>query len=224
MRIYLLNVDTGRRIFYSDGLDDAEGEKRPGPRGRLGRCEERLGRFKTSMLHAEGRLALGARRVWGWLQRFRHPDERLLVHLRSATGLEIRYPATMGLAEARLAWDEYLKRRLVRHFLWFAVNLLLSPITLLLAPLPGPNVIGYWFVYRAVHHFLVLIGLRRAKGGRVATTFHPSVELDVPLVETERNGDPHPAFGCSPEHLDEFLGRSSSCADTSEIVSPRGET
>ena len=36
------------------------------------------------MLHAEGGLALPARRAWEWLQRFRHPDEWLLVHLRSA--------------------------------------------------------------------------------------------------------------------------------------------
>jgi hypothetical protein len=217
VKIYLVNVDSGRRVFCSDGLDAEEEEVRPRFWGFLGWCEERLRRFRASILHAEGGLALRARRSWEWLQRFRHSDERLLVPLRSAATVEIRYPAALGTAAARAAWDEYLKGRLLRHSWWLIFNLVLSAITLLLAILPGPNVIGYWFAYRAVHHLLVLVGLWRVRSGRIATSFHASEALDVPLAEAERDGQPHPALGLDPRHLDEFLERPASPAPAGSV-------
>ncbi|MEJ7711591.1 MAG: hypothetical protein WKF84_17425 [Pyrinomonadaceae bacterium] len=41
----------------------------------------------------------------------------------------------------------------------------MAPIPLVLAPVPGPNVIGYWFWYRAICHALALMGIRRATCG-----------------------------------------------------------
>jgi membrane protein implicated in regulation of membrane protease activity len=38
--------------------------------------------------------------------------------------------------------------------------------------LPGPNVVGYWFVYRAFCHLLVLLGIRKARDEFERTTVH----------------------------------------------------
>src|SRR5262245_32687832 len=152
------------------------------------------------------------RQIWEWLQHFQYPDDRLLIHLRSAHRLEIHYPAAWGVVAADAAWRDYLRSRLRRHILWLAFYEILSPLTLILAPLPGPNVVGYWFVYRAVHHLLVVIGVVRARRERIPTTLVPSGELDITLQDAERDGGTHPHEVLSREQplVDEFLGRSHS--------------
>ena len=67
------------------------------------------------------------------------------------------------------------------------MNLAISPFTVLLVPVPGPNVVGFWFVYRIVCHALALLGIRRASGPRVTTDFRPSADLDEVPGETLRN-------------------------------------
>lgn len=48
----------------------------------------------------------------------------------------------------------------------------------------GLNVIGYWFVYRAVCHALAMTGLRRAQRGGIETHFHSSEMLGETTLET----------------------------------------
>ena len=50
---------------------------------------------------------------------------------------------------------------------------------------PGPNIIGYWFVYRAICHLLALLGIRRARRQEVPLDCQPSDALnDVPGTPT----------------------------------------
>jgi hypothetical protein len=60
-------------------------------------------------------------------------------------------------------------------------NILILPLSVLLAPLPGPNIIGYWFLYRAVCHVLALLGIRKARAGTAPETFCADASLDVAL-------------------------------------------
>jgi hypothetical protein len=76
---------------------------------------------------------------------------------------------------------------------------LVAPLTVVLAPLPGPNLVGYWFVYRAVHHGLILTGLGRARRGLIDMTFRPDDTLDRPGAVERLVAD--------PEDLGEFLAR-----------------
>ena len=57
---------------------------------------------------------------------------------------------------------------------------------MLFAILPGPNLIGYWFAYRAIHHSLVVWGIRRVRRNQIPTELHPVAALDLPI---ERDGD-----------------------------------
>ena len=83
-------------------------------------------------------------------------------------------------------WTDYLNKQWWRHLAWLIVNGTIAPFTLLLFPLPGPNLIGYWFAYRAVHHTLVVWGIRRVLRKSTPTELHPVVALDLPI---ERDGD-----------------------------------
>jgi hypothetical protein len=179
VKIYLLTIDAGRPIFYAEGLDapDADGTPAPqkGLRGWLERTSRRwheVGRGPQEGVR--GRL----RRAWNWLHRRLGPDEALLTHLGRAARIDLYYPAPMAPHEAVRLWREYLARRRLHHGSWLVVTLLLSPLTVLLTPIPGPNLIGYWFVYRAVCHLRVVIGVRRALGDQVPTHLRPTTALE----------------------------------------------
>ena len=102
---------------------------------------------------------------------------------------------------------EVPRGRRVRHLLGLALNLAISPLTVLLVPVPGPNVVGFWFVYRIVCHALALLGIRRASGPRVTTDFRPSEDLDVVPGETLRSRAARIAAGHRLAGLGAFLKR-----------------
>jgi hypothetical protein len=107
-----------------------------------------------------------------------HPDEPLLAALRSAATIDVYHGQSLGGGTVRALWLDYLRRRMWRHLAWLSFDAALAPLTIVLAPLPGPNLIGYWFAYRAVHQLLMLVGIRRALGGRAETMFHAVAGLD----------------------------------------------
>ena len=172
MKIFLEQTDDGRRIFRADGLEDDEELPVPGRGGVRGWLVRKLHALKHAFHHPKSGLAQRMRRVWDWLRRRMHPDEPLLIHLRTAHAIEVHHPAALSTQEARDAWSDYLARRLRRYLPWLILNALLAPLTVLLVPLPGPNLVGYWIAYRAVRDLLAILGARRALSGRIETTFH----------------------------------------------------
>src|SRR5262249_54279642 len=74
-----------------------------------------------------------------------------------------------------------------RHLFWMCVNTVVAPFTVVLAILPGPNVIGFWFLYRAIVHALIVLGIRRARRGRIPLELRPATSLDRP-IERDQGG------------------------------------
>lgn len=180
--VFLVPLGGGRLVFFSEEPRPRHGEgEAPAPgRGFRGWLERKYRRLKGEIEHSEGGLGRQTRRLWDWLKRFTAPDEPMLRRLRRASRVRLHHPTTMAPKKAQFAWDEYLAARRSHHLIWLAVNLVVSPLSLLLAPIPGPNVVGYWFVYRAACHLLALFGIRRA-GSRSATMeLLPSASLDLP--------------------------------------------
>lgn len=185
VRIYLLQVNKEGPIFYSEGLEGvAENMDAAPERGVRAWLERKYKGLQSAILESEQGVGGHMRRAWEWLHRRTSPDESLLRSLRSANTIEIFHPTTMTPEETRTVWLQYLASRNRRHIWWFIINFIISPLTLLLAPIPGPNIIGYWFVYRAVCHMLALLGVRRARSRQVVTTFHPSSALDEARAES----------------------------------------
>jgi hypothetical protein len=126
------------------------------------------------------------RRSWDWLHSWAHPDEAMLVRLWSARTIDLHYPAARPVDEVRDTWADYLKKQWRRHLVWLIVNGVIAPFSVLFAILPGPNLIGYWFAYRAIHHALVVWGITRVRRNKVPTEFDPIAALDLPI---ERDSD-----------------------------------
>lgn len=165
MKVLLLRLEEERRLFYSEGPEtpsEDEEARNPPKEGVRGWLEAKYRGLQTTITGAESGVGLHMRRAWEWLQRRTAPDEAMLRALRNAEAVHLYYPATMEGEEALDSWTDYLRSRVRRHTLWLILNALITPLTLLLAPIPGPNIIGYWFLYRAVCHLLALLGVRRA--------------------------------------------------------------
>jgi hypothetical protein len=181
VKVFLLRLDSQRSFFYYEDDADAGGPPVLADRGGLrGFLERTYQRVHWSLRHPTGPLTTRIKRARDWLERRVHPDEPLLAALRLAPTIEIHHGSSLAGTDARALWCRYLDGRMRRHLLWLVFDGTLAPLTVLLAPLPGPNLIGYWFAYRAVRQLLILLGIRRASSGRVETMFHSDDDLDGP--------------------------------------------
>jgi hypothetical protein len=211
VKIYLLSIDSRRFFFYADESeppdDEREGDAASGAReaGWRGWLVDRWHRLQSVWDHSEARAVRWTRQVWDWLHSWAHPDEAMLVRLRSARRIDLHHPASRDAEEVRKLWSVYLNRRWWRHLLWMCVNAIVAPLTWLLAILPGPNVIGYWFTYRAFHHTLIVLGLRRIRRGRVEILLHPRDDLDRPIERDEAGKAVHAALEGGAALLDEHV-------------------
>lgn len=189
MKVYLLSLDCGRCVFYSEGPErDAEADALAAlpRRGLRGWVERKFKSLQILLTESEEGVGLRVRRVWEWLQKRTAPDEPLLRGLRGATSVVLHHPPAYTEEEARDLWREYLRGRQGRHAYWAIINALTAPLTLVFTPLPGPNVIGYWVVYRAVCHWLARLGARNARRDGVRTEFRSAGALDGAFGENDQ--------------------------------------
>jgi len=208
VKIYLLSLADGRWVFYSEGLETvAESESAVARRGLRGWAERKYKSLQVILNESEKGVGLRMRRTWEWLQKRTAPDEPALRALRSVRAIELYYPPTLTEEETRSLWTDYLKSRQGRHTFWFGVNAFISPLTVLLAPLPGPNLIGYWFVYRAVCHWLARLGARQSRSEQATTAFLSTAALasSFGVTDDERIAGLASEFGLSG--LDAYLKR-----------------
>ena len=136
-----------RRIAHrvSQQLDEAERQRRHGPpadeapRSFFGRVQARLMRW-----------------VAEWIA-----EQRLLWQLRKKVAACLVYPDDVSEAHARQLLRRSLHRDWERHRFWMIVDSLGLIGSALLIILPGPNVIGYYFLVRTGGHYFSLRGARR---------------------------------------------------------------
>ena len=209
VKIYLLSIDSRRCFFYadeSDPLDDRpDGDGPPGG-GASGWLRDRWQRLQSVWGQSEARAVRWSRKAWDWMHSWAHPDEAMLSQLRSARRIELNYPAARDAGEVRKLWGEYLNHRWWRHILWMRANGLVAPPALAtLWLLPGPNVIGYWFAYRAVHHALIVRGIYRVRRGGVETVLCPRADLDRPIERNDEGKARHAALDGEAPLLDEHV-------------------
>ena len=103
-------------------------------------------------------------------------EQRLLWQLRGKDAVLLVYPDDVTEAQARQLLKRSLQRDWERHRFWLIVDSFGAAGSALLILLPGPNFLGYYFVFRLVGHFL---SLRGARQGLVRVTW--TVEASRPL-------------------------------------------
>jgi hypothetical protein len=85
-------------------------------------------------------------------------EQRLLWRLRSESHVTAFYPEGLDPARAMETIRGSLASDADRHRRWLVIDTLGMLCSLVLVPLPGPNVPGYYFTFRVVGHFLAMRG------------------------------------------------------------------
>lgn len=115
-------------------------------------------------------------------------EQRLLWHLRYETTVTLLHPDTLGSAEAIAIVRGELANDYARHRRWLVVDTLATLVT---GPvfffIPGPNVVSWYFSFRAVGHFFSMKGARRGLSV-IEFTPQPSEALSAVASALEAEG------------------------------------
>jgi hypothetical protein len=212
VKIYLLLIDHERFFFYSNPSDassdwgEADDSTEPPRSGVRGWVQAKFHQFNSAWNQPHSRAMRWMRRAWDWLHTWGHPDEAMLARLWKARTIDLHHPAARPGDEVRELWQCYLGQQWRRHLVWLIFNGTIAPPAIaVLWILPGPNLIGYWFAYRAIHHLLVVCGIRRVRRKVIATELHPLRALDTLIERDDFGKATHSAIGGAAGLLDEHL-------------------
>ena len=184
MDVFVIPIGLEQYELYCESPAEAPSLEPPSG-GFIGRLRHR---FAVMLHEAEERrvgsapstaTTRGARfkeRIMAWVAE-RIAEQRLLWNLRSETAVAATYPQDMTFDQVMALIRRTLQRDYGRHRLWLGVDGLLLIASAALIPVPGPNIVGYYFAFRVVGHWLcvrgALQGLRR-----VDWTGRPSAPLN----------------------------------------------
>jgi len=172
MNVFLVPVAPDRYELCCEEHDDSSAE--PPPKGFSGRMLHRLRERLTAMGKEGGVKARAARWIAESIE-----EQRLLWQLRGRSDAELVYPGNLTEAQAMQLLRRSLSRDWERHRFWLIVDTLGGLASVPLTLVPGPNVIGYYFLFRIVGHYLSLRGARQGLT-RIAWTLQPAPDGPQP--------------------------------------------
>ncbi len=171
MEVFLVPVGRGRHALYCEPGDDSPGHVAASAPGFWKRMSERFADvLATVEREHDARSHPDAPRPSGMWQRVRGrvmcwmaekiAEQRLLWRLRGRTQVRALFPLGLEPDRALTIVRGNLARDFDRHRWWLVVDLLGGLVGLALTPIPGPNLLGYYFAFRIVGHFFALRGAR----------------------------------------------------------------
>jgi hypothetical protein len=151
-------------------------------------------RFREMIADAERERRLGTPvgQGRGWAARIRAKtmrwvaesiaEQRLLWHLRKQDAARLHYPDDLQETQAAAVLRDQLGRDFMKHRLWLAIDsVLMLLFGVVLFAVPGPNIVGYYFAFRVVGHYLSMRGARQGLDGVAWSHCH-----SAPLTELRR--------------------------------------
>jgi hypothetical protein len=168
--VYLIPIGPDRFDLYAEPSAEAEADGEPpadaGFWGRQAHTFHRTWRETSRAAHAARQTDAGRIiRLRDWMVRRiadSITDQQTLWSLRHATVVPFVYPAALLETSAVAHRHRLLIKARRHHGIWLMVHLVAVAITAVLMVLPGPNLIGYYFAFRVIGHFLSWRGARRA--------------------------------------------------------------
>ena len=163
--VYLVPIGSGRFELYTEPPEDSASGAAPREhdgfvRRTIQRLEQRWHRAAHAAAHGPGTGE--ARR--GGVARARDrivrriaesiAEQRTLWAIRTLTAAALVYPSDLSDASAAAARERLLTHARRHHGRWLLLNIVGVALTAILVLVPGPNVIGYYFAFRVIGHFL----------------------------------------------------------------------
>lgn len=181
MNVYLVPIGPDGYELYCEpqagAPGDGDGDVRP-----VGWRQKAAATFRRVLAYLESerqrraarRAARQRRTAWqrardrmvAWLAE-RVAEQRLLWHLRRHATVTAHHPDDIAAAAAEDVVRESLRRDGTRHLRWLVVYAIAMAAAWPLSFIPGPNVLLYYFIFRAMGHYLSWVGARH--GNRAVT-------------------------------------------------------
>jgi hypothetical protein len=114
-------------------------------------------------------------------------EQRTLWSLRTCSSASLQHPAGLPKDAAKRILDDLLAHARRHHGRWLLADLVLMLAAVVLTLVPGPNLLGFYFLFRVIGHLQSWRGARQAID-KVTWSFEPSAELDelMTLVDVPR--------------------------------------
>jgi hypothetical protein len=176
MDVFLIPLGGDRYELYCEAPDETEPSQEPPTSGIIARIKyqfalvyaaaerSRHRRAAPPGEHDEeaptGLVARAKARALAWIADA-IAEQRLLWHLRHQTAVTLHFPQDMTGADAMRIARTALQRDGDRHRWWLAIDTVLMILSAALILVPGPNVVGYYFAFRVVGHFLAWRGAKQ---------------------------------------------------------------
>ena len=195
MDVFLVPVGADRYELYCeepDEPDDADGPEPPGffrrtwyrIREQLREAERARDREPHADPHDDaapsGMLARLKARTLRWAAEW-IAEQRLLWQLRGKDAVCLVYPDDLAESQARELLKRSLQRDWERHRFWLVIDSVGLIASGALIIVPGPNVLGYYFVVRTVGHYF---SLRGARQGLTGVTWSVRADADLASLRT----------------------------------------
>ena len=168
MDVFVIPIGRDRYELYCEMTGEPEGEE-PGlpPAGIIGKLRHRFTvmlraaderqRQGDQTVEAESWLSRFQERIIGWVAE-RIAEQRLLWNLRRETAVQALHPSDMSFDQVSTLIRRMLQRDYERHRRWLVIDSLGLIVSGVLMPVPGPNIIAYYFAFRVVGHWLSIRG------------------------------------------------------------------
>ena len=169
--VYLVPTGGERFELYTEPADEASTGRRPERTGSWHRTLHQLHQRWRHAVHTasaereSGEPAGRIARARDWVVRGiaqSIAEQRTLWSLRGLTSAAFIYPDDLSESLATEVREQLLAHARRHHGWWLLANLVGAAVTAALVLLPGPNVIGYYFIFRVIAHYLSWSGARQA--------------------------------------------------------------
>lgn len=170
MTVYLVPVGGSRYQLYVEiPVEEAVGDTAPQSQGWIARMVQRframLDEAERARLKRESGEPDDGSGLWHAIMRRvaeAIAEQRLLWHLRHQTHATVRHPDDISGADALREVRAEFTRDVARHFRWMIVHgVIMIATAIVFTLIPGPNLIAWYFTFRAIGHFLSWRGARR---------------------------------------------------------------
>lgn len=182
MHVFLVPVGAARYQLYVEIAAEAAGAVAAASGADSGWVARMKERFQSTLAEAEADRVRrergepdGRSGLWQTIMRKiaeAIAEQRLLWHLRHQTVVDVVHPDDLAAPQALDAVRAEFQKDMAKHLRWLLIDGAIAAIT---GPVfffvPGPNIISWYFTFRAVGHFLSWRGARR---GLTSIEFRPA--------------------------------------------------
>jgi hypothetical protein len=172
MDVFVIPVGSNHHeLYYEQQIEEAGPDDAPASTGIIARLQRRFSELlREAEEHGDEEKEQAATswtqrmqdRMMAWIAR-RVAEQRLLWNLRKQERVVAVHPSDTAFEAVLAHIQQSLQRDFERHRFWLVVDAIGLIASGLLAIVPGPNLIAYYFLFRVGGHWL---SMRGASQGR----------------------------------------------------------